>query len=214
MALHDTLPSGAGAVRACAGEALLPPCGADGPLMVLRRGWAARCHDLGDGKRQISALFSEGDLCDPLWLSGQGGDGVIALTPVEAIPAPPLAERDLMAAMAAGARLAAAWTVNLGRKSALERLANLFCELFTRSRRVDSAAQSCEMPLSARDLADATGLTVQHIQRLLADLRTAGLARVARRRMTIPDFSRLARVGHFDATQIPGRRDWPRAAKA
>lgn len=201
-------PAASASTALRAGEVLPLPAATAGGVLVIRRGWVARCHELEDGRRQISALFMAGDLCDPLWPAGGAGTRAVALTPVETmmVALPPVPE--LLDEVAARARLSASWTVNLGRKSALERLANLFCELFVRAPRGDPRAGACEMPLSARDLADATGLTVQHVQRIVADLRTAGLARVARRRLTIPDFARLARTARFDPAAMPRRRNW------
>lgn len=204
-----------GQIRLAAGGDLVRPQGPAQQLYVLRKGWAARCHLLGDGRRQISALFVAGDLCDPLWLAGPAHHTVEALTQIEATPitASDLQHRighpgDLVRELAADVGHAASWTVSLGRKSAIERLAHLFCDLVVRLGRSGKVGRSCEMPLSHDDIADATGLTAQHVQRLLADLAAAGLARLARRRLVVPDFSRLARTARFDASDVPLRPDW------
>ncbi|WP_225205272.1 Crp/Fnr family transcriptional regulator [Novosphingobium huizhouense] len=202
-------------IALAAGEALSPPGGAGRQLLVLRKGWAARCHRLSDGRRQISALFVAGDLCDPLWLAGTPHHTVEALTAIEAVP---IAESelqprgegpaDLVRELAADVGHAASWTVSLGRKSALERIAHLFCDLLVRLGRSTAVGRSCPLPLSHDDIADATGLTAQHVQRLLADLSGAGLARVARHKLSVPDFARLARTARFDLADVPRRPDW------
>lgn len=205
-----TVPEG-GLARFDAGQPIIHR---PGQVLMLRSGWAARRHELGDGRRQISALFLAGDLCDPLWLGSGGPEAeVVALTRVEATRIDSLPGEDALQTLAAGASLGASWTVNLGRRSALERLAHLFCELFVRSSRFPALAPRphvVAMPLSVADLADATGLTAGHVQRLLTDLRTAGLATLARCRLTVPDFARLARTAQFDSASIPARPDWLR----
>ena len=197
-----------------AGAEIARPVGPARLLVMLRKGWAARCLPLGDGRRQISALFVPGDLCDPLWLAGTPHHTVEALTEIEAVEMGDAVlhgrsdgSRDLVRELAADVGHATSWTVSLGRKSALERVAHLFCDLVVRLGRIGPVGRSCEMPLSHDDIADATGLTAQHVQRLLADLSAAGLARLARRRLTVPDFARLARTARFDLSDVPRRPD-------
>ncbi|MGQ7451865.1 Crp/Fnr family transcriptional regulator, partial [Streptococcus suis] len=62
----------------------------------------------------------------------------------------------------------AEWAVNLGRKTAIERIAYLFCEMTERIGRVATGGPStCEMPLTQVDIADSTGLTPVHVNRVL-----------------------------------------------
>ena len=60
------------------------------------------------------------------------------------------------------------WTVNLGRRVALERVAHLLCEIFERLRPVGLLeGKGCAFPITQMDLADATGLSVVHVNRTI-----------------------------------------------
>jgi CRP-like cAMP-binding protein len=79
------------------------------------------------------------------------------------------------------------WVVNVGRRSAYQRVAHLVCELITRLRAAGLAQSGpCALPpITERDFADATGLSIVRVNRALEQLRaeklldTAGPAPVA-----------------------------------
>ncbi len=181
-------------------------------------GWAARYRLLGDGRRQITALFVPGDFCDLAWLrEARPIQHVIALVPVRTAGVAIRDMRRLMAADAPASRLlwqemlsvadaSSEWLVNLGRKTAIERIAHLFCELTERIGRVDEAGtSSCEMPLTQADIADTTGLTAVHVNRVLQEMRAEGLIELHSRRLLIFDIERLRRISFFQPHQIDRR---------
>jgi DNA-binding transcriptional regulator LsrR (DeoR family) len=51
-----------------------------------------------------------------------------------------------------------------------------------------------------RELADATGLSNVHVNRLLQELRGDGLIVVKGTTLSIPDWDRLSQAGDFDPT--------------
>src|SRR3712207_3458341 len=60
------------------------------------------------------------------------------------------------------------WTVNLGQRTGLERLAHLLCELFIRLRAVGlTQGNTVRLPVTQVDLGDATGLSNVHVNRVL-----------------------------------------------
>jgi len=76
--------------------------------------------------------------------------------------------------------LAALWrcrekTIQLGRKTARERMANFL--LAVAERNGSGAKGSCELhlPMSRRDIADSLGLTIETVSRQLGELKTEGL---------------------------------------
>lgn len=180
-------------------------------LYQITHGWAGRYRLLSDGRRQITALYLPGDLCDPCWLDGsRASQSVVALTPLQTSR---IARRDLEAHVSADpammksllrqARFAhqihSEWLVNLGRKNAMERLAHLLCELYCRlsiSGHVSGA--SCQMPLTQLDLADVAGLTPVHVNRTLQEMRAQRLIELQSRRLTILDWAALRRMAWFD----------------
>jgi len=91
------------------------------------------------------------------------------------------------------------WTISLGSRTGIERLAHLFCELHARLAAVGlTEDNTCPMPVTQNDLGDAMGQTSVHINRTLQELRGMGLITLRSRRLTIHDPAALARLGHFD----------------
>jgi CRP-like cAMP-binding protein len=90
------------------------------------------------------------------------------------------------------------WVLNLGGRSAATRLANLFCELFERLARV-GLVRDCayELPLTQQDLADVSGLSVIHVNRVLQQFRQAGLLSFSGGLLHILDLPSLRKLGEF-----------------
>jgi len=92
------------------------------------------------------------------------------------------------------------WVLNLGGRSAATRLANLFCELFERLARVGLVRESAfELPLTQQDLADVTGLSVIHVNRVLQQFRQSGLLSFSGGLLQVLDLPRLRKLGEFAA---------------
>ncbi len=95
------------------------------------------------------------------------------------------------------------WIVNLGRRTALERVAHLFCEAYTRMHALGLAdAHGFELPMTQSDLADMVGLTTVHVNRTLQELRRDGLIESRGRFHGIKDWERLKAVGDFDPSYL------------
>ena len=199
-------------------SAARPRC-QDGSFLVhVLSGWACRYKALLNGQRQITALLLPGDICDPyVFLLQSMGHSLGTLTPVTLARVPAQAIRDLSAG---GADLGDAlwwqmlqvveiqreWTVSLGRRTALQRLAHLFCEVTTRLNAVGlSDGSECELPLTQADLADALGLSAVHINRSLQELRASRLIELRNKRLTIHDRQGLMDLAMFDPSYLHGR---------
>jgi CRP-like cAMP-binding protein len=95
------------------------------------------------------------------------------------------------------------WVTNLGQRTAFERLAHLFCELFLRLRGVGlTNGNSCELPLTQEQLADASGMTSVHVNRTLMILRELGLIDLKGKMLTIPDLEALQAAALFDGSYL------------
>jgi len=95
------------------------------------------------------------------------------------------------------------WTLNIGQRTAYERIAHLLLELFLRLRTVGlTNGISCDLPLTQTDLADATGLTAVHVNRTLQELRRDGLIVLEKRRLTIPDIEALMTAAMFNPNYL------------
>ena len=185
---------------------------------VVLSGWACRYKTLSNGQRQIVSLFLPGDMCDPyVFLLGTMDQALATLTPVTLAKVPAQAIRDMTAS---GPELAEAlwwqmliiteiqreWTVSLGRRTAVQRLAHLFCEVSARLAAVGlSDGPDCEFPLTQSDLADALGLSTVHINRSLQDLRATQLITLRSKRLTIHDQEGLMDLAAFDPSYLHHR---------
>ena len=178
---------------------------------VLLEGWACRYKVLTDGRRQIVALLLPGDMCNPwVFLLPAVAQSLMTLTPVTLAKVPGSTIRGLTGQsfalaealnweMLASAEIQREWNVSLGRRTALERLAHLFCEVFTRMQAVGLVDGSdCEFPLTQVDLADALGLSSVHVNRTLQEMRSRGLVDLRNRRVIIPDMDQMAKLAMFD----------------
>lgn len=184
-------------------------------INVILDGWACRYRQFANGRRQIVSLLLPGDPCDPhVFLLDEMDHTIGAITPVLLGQISGTAMRDLTARSPrldlafhreslATAAIQREWTVSLGSRTGIERLAHLFCELHARMTAIGLAdGNTCAMPMTQNDLGDAMGQTSVHINRTLQELRGLGLITLRSRRLTIHDPAALARLAHFDAAYL------------
>ena len=178
-------------------------------------GWACRYKTLPDGKRQIVSIFVAGDFCDVnVYILKTMDHSIGAITRLKVAMITP---EEMNALTAERPRLTQAlwwhelvelavqreWTVNLGQRSAYERLGHLLVELYLRLRTVGRASDGrCDFPLTQNDLADSTGLTAVHVNRTLQELRRDGLIELERKQLRILDLERLKDVSMFNANYL------------
>lgn len=182
---------------------------------LILEGWACRYKVLEDGRRQIVSFFVPGDLSDlNIFVLRRMDYSLAAVTPTIVAEI----SRDMLDEIADGhprviqafwwdtlvnASIQREWTLSLGQRNAAERLAHLFCELFTRLRSVGlTNGDSCDFPLPQTALAEAAGLSPVHVNRTLMALREAGLLSLGRRRLTIPDLDALMSAGLFNPNYL------------
>ena len=95
------------------------------------------------------------------------------------------------------------WALSLGQRSAISRMAHLFCELYERLDVVGRTnGSSYEFPLTQRELSECLGLTVVHANRTLQELRRRGLVELGNRQLTIVDRKGLEGVAEFDPAYL------------
>ncbi|RYB04717.1 Crp/Fnr family transcriptional regulator [Lichenibacterium ramalinae] len=190
--------------------------GQAGTIPILLHGFAYRFKLLSDGRRQIHGLFVSGDLCRHIYghLAGQGECGVRTLTPslvasvqvttlLAVMEEHPRIAKALWANTVADDALLREWVVSLGRRTAYERMAHLFCEVFLRLRAVGQAeGESCDLPLTQMDLGDLMGLSTVHVNRVLQQLRRDGLIALKGSQLTIRDVGVLSRAADLDPSYL------------
>lgn len=178
-------------------------------------GLAARYKDLPDGGRQITAFLIPGDLCDVEGFVLERMDhGVIALTETTcAIIAQPVMRkmltetRELTEALwwstMTDTAVLRERIVDHGQRDALERIAHLFYEMLIRYRMVGMTdGNAFEFPVTQGELADATGLTSVHVNRMMMRLRAEGLIEQRDKIIIVKDPAGLKRVARFNARYL------------
>ncbi len=104
---------------------------------------------------------------------------------------------------------------SLGIRSAVSRLAHLFCELQVRLEVVGlasaSTAESCryDLQLNQEELSDILGMTPVHMNRMLRELRERGLLTFKGQIVEISDWEGLFALAEFDPFYL-GLRERPR----
>jgi CRP-like cAMP-binding protein len=178
---------------------------------LLLDGWTARAKDLEGGERQITEINLPGDFVDLHSFTLKMLDhDVIALTNCELVTVPherlqeitvkfPHLTRLLWFSTNLDASIHREWMLSAGRRTALGRVAHLFCELLVRLQLTGLASDdSYDFPLTQVQLADCLGLTSVHVNRTLQDLRKRGIIELRDKRLRILDLPALKQAGEFD----------------
>lgn len=184
----------------------------DTPRMVslTLAGWCLQYKMLEDGRRQVLGIVLPGDMGNFGNFSlGRMDHSVAALTTVSVAEFRyedlaglgeryPSVARALIALQARALSIQREWTVNIGQRSSFERISHLFCEIYTRLRAVGMVDGQCfDLPLRQADIADATGVTPVHVNRILQHLRANGTISLSKRALDILDFTALQAAASF-----------------
>jgi len=95
------------------------------------------------------------------------------------------------------------WLVNMGRRTADKQMAHLFCEIYVRLDSIGLVTESSfSFPVTQVELADTLGITTVHVNRMLHQLRDAGLMSLRGKRMTIQNFERLRHFAEFNPNYL------------
>lgn len=87
--------------------------------------------------------------------------------------------------------------VDLGRRTAEERIARLILDLESRLARrgmVQAGIRKMDFPLRQHHIADATGLSLVHVSKVLLELRRNGVVKIDGRSLTILNPDELRRI--------------------
>jgi CRP-like cAMP-binding protein len=186
---------------------------------LLVSGFAFRCRVLPDGRRQILSYLIPGDLCDARQLlMAAASHSVSTLTAANVVlfardeilrlieRLPRIGQALCWVALIEEA-IAREWLVNIGQRTALERLAHLLCEIFTRMNSVGLTDRGrCELPLTQVELADSVALSTVHVNRTLQELRRRGLVSLSSGMLEIHDFDALERLAGFNPEYLQPHR--------
>lgn len=177
---------------------------------VLLDGLMCRYTAMPDGRRQILSFLLPGDFCDLSALIEDQMDHAVAslatcmVAAVEhnalehVIDTHPSIRHALWRETLRDAAIYRAWLASVGRRSAYERLAHLFCEI---ALRLDSVGlkrtDGYVFEATQNDIGDALGLSVVHVNRTLQQLRDDELFTFRGSTFAIHDWPRLQEIAGF-----------------
>lgn len=179
---------------------------------VICSGWAAAVVMLSDGSRQIVSFLLPGDMISTTMLfESRPYCQVEAVTDVRycafnrvelkslLYKRPDLMEK-FSKAWVDEKKRADQLIVDLGRRTAEERIARLILNLVDRLAQRDLVRGDpieVEFPLRQHHIADATGLTPVHVSKVLTEFRRNGLISISERSLTMLDPTGFRRVAHM-----------------
>ncbi|HEY8433249.1 MAG TPA: Crp/Fnr family transcriptional regulator [Sphingomicrobium sp.] len=183
--------------------------------ILLLDGWLSRSKDLPGGERQVTELHIAGDFADLHGFTLKRldhdvstlSDCKVAVVPHERIKEliekfPRLGQIYWFSTNMDGA-IQRELSLSLGQRSAISRMAHLFCELYVRLDVVGrTTSNGYAFPLTQRELSECLGLTVVHANRTLQELRRRGLVELENRRLKIVDRAGLEGLADFDPTYL------------
>jgi CRP/FNR family transcriptional regulator, anaerobic regulatory protein len=183
---------------------------------IICTGWAASVVTLSDGSRQILSFLLPGDLVSTALLFAPRSHCLVeAITEVRFRT---FNRTDLRAVLFKHPdlfdKLSKSWIeeknradqliIDLGRRTADERIARLILSLAERLAKRGMAAHADDMtvvemdfPLRQHHIADATGLTPVHVSKVLSEFRRRGLIKISDRTLTIVDPAGFRRIANM-----------------
>jgi CRP-like cAMP-binding protein len=187
---------------------------------LVLKGFAGRSQTLREGQRQITALHVSGDFVDLHgYLLRVMDHSVVAIGPCEvgfvshreirAITETThhLTRMFWLSTVIDGA-IQRTWITCLGRRSAEQHMAHLFCELYIRLEAAGVASGlAFDFPMTQTQLGDVLGLSVVHVNRKLQELRASGLLTWQGGRIVMLDMKGLAALAEFDPTYLSLRQE-------
>lgn len=178
---------------------------------VLLAGYVHQHKIANAGGRQIVAIRMPGDAISWSCLFFDRVDySAQALTAVEAavihrdvfrdlIAARPAIGKAILMATLVDAAISSEWLLNIGRRSAKERVAHLLCELASRiDANSPSVSRQYQIPLTQEQMGDILGLTAVHVNRMMKQLAEDGLILRDGRYISFPRRDRLMRLADFN----------------
>ena len=185
-----------------------------GEVNLVTGGFAYRYKLLAGGSRQIVAYLMPGDICDlHVSMLDAMDHSIAALTDTQIVKLPrdriealldrPAISRALLMVIMTYEANGREWLANIGQRSAEKRVAHFLCEWHLRLRSIGLASDDgCEFPITQQQLADTTGLSYVHVNRVLHSLRRRGLIVLKSRRLLLPDLGRLWDISGFRSNYL------------
>ncbi|MBW7969584.1 Crp/Fnr family transcriptional regulator [Bradyrhizobium sp. BR 10289] len=164
---------------------------------------------------QITSISVPGDIADLQTLYRPRihgnlvalGPAVVALVPHrffrELSVRSPAISRTLLLMLLGDHAMQRNWTINLGSRDALTRVAHLLCEITTRLQNVGLSKDfRLSLPFTQSDLAATCSISPVHANRTIQELRRCNLVQWHGKTLTISDWPGLVRLARFDPAYL------------
>lgn len=184
-------------------------------FFILRSGWAYSSRILKNGNRQVLDLFVPGDVIGLReYAYKRRLNGVHTMTDAELCAFPKsqlqavfatsgLLGQLFFALAAQGQAILLERIINLGRRSARQRVAHLLGELSVRMQNRPALDEDSDLfPLSQTLLADLLGLSAVHINRTIRGLREDGLIDLNYQAIRLLDVDGLKEIAGFNPAYL------------
>lgn len=186
-----------------------------GHIHLVLTGLGARAKTLRNGERQIMALLVPGDLCDVEVFVLQAMDhDIMAMAETTCVLIPEKVIQELLTESSnitkalwwstmTDSAVLREWIVDHGSRDAAERISHLMCEMLIRYRIVGATTDdSFPFLLTQEELADATGMTPVHVNRMIQQLRAEGLIELRGKVLTVLDPQALQQRARYDSSYL------------
>ena len=194
---------------------------------LLLSGFAFRHKVTGSGERQIVSVHMAGEFLDlQNSFLGVADHNVQALTrcDIASVPVPalralteahPRVGRAMWIDTLIDAAIFREWVVNVGRRDSISRIAHLLCEFALRLEAAGLAHDHrYHIPMTQEQIADCTGLTPVHVNRVLKELGRLGLIEREKRSVAILQWDKLREIGDFSTRYLHLEFGGPSAVEA
>lgn len=182
--------------------------------LVLVEGWAMRLRLLSDGRCQVISFLLPLDLISAPPLADAVADhSLMSITDCK-VAACPADELNDLCNQSATLHAVFAWLadhdaavlkehiVALGQRDARERVCWLLYEIWQRLDVIGLAKEHMYVPLSRTVLADALGVSVRHLARVLLELHTEGVVQLTKHNFRVLDPGKLREIAEADGQSI------------
>lgn len=182
---------------------------------VLVKGYACRHKTACDGGRQIVSFHMAGDILNLEHLLLSHADhnvqtiteATIALIPIDHLRRIAQGRTAVNEALwrdtLVDASIFREWVLNVGRRGAKSRIAHMLCEFAVRREAAGlGSPEQFDLPMTQEQIADATGLTAVHVNRMLKELARDGFIIRDKRKVMIVDWRRMCQFADFDGSYL------------
>lgn len=202
-----------------AGELLAEAGQTSDHFFTITRGWACAERILADGRRQVLDLFMPGQILGLREISFHRNlSDFRAIDEVDACPFPrkrlteifdraPRLSDLFFLILAREQSMLVERVINIGRRTAAERLAHFLVEIKVR---LHQESNELRLPMTQAGVGDTLSLSAVHVSRTYQQLAELGLIEKTNGCIRICDLDALIEYGGFDRAYLETSSDWAR----